>query len=139
MGAGPGLSSNSLAIDRWQLLDSEPCAFVAAPLAPELRLHHQVAPPEPVEPIQRLHRGLQEPEPHVDPRPQRSATATFTVTVDTSPVVYDLPADIATKTDPGLPTSVVTWSEPTATDNTAVASFTSTHSPATASTLQPCP
>ncbi|WP_417600174.1 HYR domain-containing protein [Pararhodobacter oceanensis] len=58
-----------------------------------------------------------------------TTTASFTVTVGDSeaPVISGMPADISVPTEAGLSTAVVTWSEPTASDNTAVASFTSTH------------
>lgn len=57
--------------------------------------------------------------------------ASFTVTVgDTEkPVISGIPGDIVTTTDPGLPTAVVSWTPPTASDNIAVTSFTSTHDP----------
>ncbi|WP_417587995.1 HYR domain-containing protein, partial [Pararhodobacter oceanensis] len=58
-----------------------------------------------------------------------TTTASFTVTVGDgeAPVISVMPADISVPTESGLSTAVVTWSEPTASDNTAVTSFTSTH------------
>ncbi|WP_205961614.1 HYR domain-containing protein [Pararhodobacter oceanensis] len=59
-----------------------------------------------------------------------TTTASFTVTVGDGeqPVIMGMPSDISMPTEVGLSTAVVTWSEPTASDNTAVTSFTSTHS-----------
>lgn len=57
-----------------------------------------------------------------------SPTSTFTF--DTNlPVISGMPADIVQGTDAGQPTAVVTWTPPTATDDVAIASFTSTHNP----------
>ena len=38
-----------------------------------------------------------------------------------------IPANITQNTDPGLPTGVVTWSEPTASDNSGSVTLTSSH------------
>ncbi|BCW87580.1 hypothetical protein sos41_07100 [Alphaproteobacteria bacterium SO-S41] len=48
-----------------------------------------------------------------------TASASFTVTVGDNqpPVLAGVPANIAVVTDTGLPTAVVTWTPPTATDN----------------------
>ena len=43
------------------------------------------------------------------------------------PVLSSIPANITQNTDPGLPTGVVTWSEPTASDNSGSVTLTSSH------------
>ena len=45
------------------------------------------------------------------------------------PIISNLPTDITKDTDSGLPTAVVTWVEPTATDNSGSQTLTSTHTP----------
>ena len=40
-----------------------------------------------------------------------------------------MPTNITVDADTGLPTAVVTWTEPTATDNSGIQTLTSTHSP----------
>ena len=59
------------------------------------------------------------------------ATASFKVTVGDgeAPVISGMPADIEVPTDPGLTTAAVSWTEPSATDNVGVTSFTTTHAP----------
>jgi len=59
-----------------------------------------------------------------------SGTCSFTITVRdvTPPVIAGRPANITVGTDAGIATALVAWTAPTATDNAAVTSFTSTHS-----------
>src|SRR5262249_39270750 len=45
------------------------------------------------------------------------------------PVIHDCPGNISIGTDAGLCSAVVSWTAPTATDNCAIATFTSDHSP----------
>ncbi|MEA1886326.1 MAG: gliding motility-associated C-terminal domain-containing protein [Bacteroidota bacterium] len=56
-----------------------------------------------------------------------------TITVDdlTDPVISDCPADIIVPADPVTCEAVVNWTEPTATDNCNLASFTGSHTPGT--------
>ncbi|XP_072026508.1 uncharacterized protein [Amphiura filiformis] len=58
------------------------------------------------------------------------AVHTFTITVldNESPSISGLPANINQSTDVGLATAVVTWSEPTASDNSGSVTFSSSHS-----------
>ena len=62
-----------------------------------------------------------------------TTTASFTVTVtdDEDPAISGMPADISKTNDAGNCSAVaLSWTEPTAADNCAIAStFTSTHSP----------
>ncbi|PHP64769.1 hypothetical protein CSC94_22470, partial [Zhengella mangrovi] len=60
-----------------------------------------------------------------------TATGSFTVTVTDgeNPVLSGLPTDITQPTDAGLATAVVTWTEPTASDNAPGVTLTSTHNP----------
>ena len=53
-------------------------------------------------------------------------TATFTVTVNDTekPVISGMPANISVNTEAGKDYATVTWTEPTATDNVGVTSFT---------------
>ena len=44
-----------------------------------------------------------------------------------NPVISDLPDDITQNTDSELSTAVVTWTEPTATDNSASVTLSSSH------------
>ena len=44
-----------------------------------------------------------------------------------NPVISDLPDDITQNTDSELSTAVVTWTEPTATDNSGSVTLTSSH------------
>ena len=46
---------------------------------------------------------------------------------DEDPVIADCPADITQDSDAGVCEAVVTWAAPTASDNCAVTTFTSTH------------
>ena len=57
------------------------------------------------------------------------STSSFTVTINEveAPVISGMPADINQTADAGLCSAAVTWTEPTASDNCNVASFTSTH------------
>ena len=48
----------------------------------------------------------------------------ITITDDEPPAISGTPADINQATDAGLCTAVVTWTEPTASDNCGIASFT---------------
>ena len=48
---------------------------------------------------------------------------------DEMPVISSTPADISQSTDATLATAVVTWSAPTANDNSGVVTLTSTHNP----------
>jgi predicted outer membrane repeat protein len=59
------------------------------------------------------------------------STASFTITVRDAelPVVSGMPANIAVNTAAGVDHANVSWTAPTATDNVAVTSFTSTHAP----------
>lgn len=54
-----------------------------------------------------------------------------TITVDdvTDPVISNCPADITVPADPVTCDAVVSWTEPTATDNCSLASFTASHAP----------
>ncbi len=45
------------------------------------------------------------------------------------PVFANIPNDKTQSTDPGLPTSVVSWTEPTASDNSGSVTQTSSHNP----------
>ena len=45
------------------------------------------------------------------------------------PVITSTPADISHSTDATVATAVVTWSSPTASDNSGVVTLTSTHDP----------
>ena len=45
------------------------------------------------------------------------------------PVITGMPSNITQNTDDSLPTAVITWNQPTATDNSASQTLTSTHSP----------
>ena len=58
-----------------------------------------------------------------------STTCTFDVIVEDNedPVIADCPADITQDSDAGVCEAVVTWAAPTASDNCAVTTFTSTH------------
>ncbi|MFO7874720.1 MAG: HYR domain-containing protein, partial [Bacteroidales bacterium] len=58
-------------------------------------------------------------------------TESFTITItDTeAPVISGMPSNITQDTDAGECGAVATWTEPTATDNCNVVSFTSTHNP----------
>ncbi|PHP66731.1 hypothetical protein CSC94_11495, partial [Zhengella mangrovi] len=60
-----------------------------------------------------------------------TATGSFKVTVTDgeNPVLSGLPTDITQPTDAGLATAVVTWTEPTASDNAPGVTLTSTHTP----------
>jgi len=56
-------------------------------------------------------------------------TCSFTVTVTDNelPVISNCPANISLNIDAGLCTAVATWTAPTATDNCAIQTFTSSH------------
>ena len=56
-----------------------------------------------------------------------SATASVTVLDTIAPAIADMPGDMTLSNDAGLCSAVATWSEPAASDNCPVASFTSTH------------
>ncbi|MGB0509718.1 MAG: HYR domain-containing protein, partial [Flavobacteriales bacterium] len=60
-----------------------------------------------------------------------TTTSSFTVIVtdDENPVISGTPTDITQDNDLGNCSAVVTWTEPTAADNCAIATFTSTHNP----------
>ena len=58
-----------------------------------------------------------------------SSTFNVTVTDDEDPAISGTPADITQTNDAGNCSAAVTWTEPTASDNCGVTSFTSTHSP----------
>ena len=45
------------------------------------------------------------------------------------PIINNTPANIIRNTDSGLPTAIVTWQEPTATDNSGSQTLTSSHHP----------
>jgi hypothetical protein len=62
-----------------------------------------------------------------------SVTSTFNVIVtdNENPTISGTPADITQNTDPGLCTTAVTWTEPTAADNCGMDTFTSSHAPGT--------
>ena len=49
------------------------------------------------------------------------------LTEDENPVITDLPDDITQNTDSELSTAVVTWTEPTATDNSGSVTLSSSH------------
>ncbi len=57
-----------------------------------------------------------------------TVTASFSVTIEDgeAPAIVGLPADIATNTDPGASTAVVTWTPPTVDDNAPGATITQT-------------
>ena len=59
-----------------------------------------------------------------------SSTASFDITVtdDEDPSISGMPADITQTADAGLCSAVITWADPSAADNCAVATFTSSHS-----------
>jgi hypothetical protein len=59
------------------------------------------------------------------------ATASFIVTVsdDEAPIITGMPADITATTDQGQTYATVTWTPPTATDNTGIANLTTSHAP----------
>ena len=59
----------------------------------------------------------------------QTVTCTFDVIVEDNedPVIADCPADITQDSDAGVCEAVVTWAAPTASDNCAVTTFTSTH------------
>ena len=61
--------------------------------------------------------------------PAIQAVQTAAVDDVTDPVIHDCPSNIVVNADAGGCTAQVWWTEPTATDNCTVASFTSTHSP----------
>ena len=46
-----------------------------------------------------------------------------------SPIISNLTTNITVDTDIGMSTAVVTWTEPTATDNSGIQTLTATHSP----------
>ena len=46
-----------------------------------------------------------------------------------SPIISNMPTNITVDTDIGMPTAVVTWTEPTATDNSGIQTLTATHRP----------
>ena len=48
---------------------------------------------------------------------------------DEKPVISSTPADISQSADATVATAVVTWSPPTASDNSGVVTLTSTHNP----------
>ena len=48
------------------------------------------------------------------------------------PIINNTPANIIQNTDSGLPTAIVTWQEPTATDNSGSQTLTSSHQPGSA-------
>ncbi|MGK0189391.1 MAG: hypothetical protein ACI9R3_005208 [Verrucomicrobiales bacterium] len=58
-----------------------------------------------------------------------ATTAAFTVTVadQETPLITGVPTDIDQLTDAGKPTAVVTWTEPSASDNVGVTLFSPTH------------
>jgi hypothetical protein len=64
-------------------------------------------------------------------------TASFTVTVadGEAPVLIGMPVNRTVNTDAGLPTAVLTWAVPTATDNSGVVTVTRTAGPAPGSAL----
>ena len=45
-----------------------------------------------------------------------------------NPTIQNVPSDVTRATDSGLSTALVTWAEPTATDNTGSVTLTSSHS-----------
>ena len=49
-----------------------------------------------------------------------------------NPIISNMPTNITVDTDIGMPTAVVTWTEPTATDNSGIQTLTATHSPGSA-------
>ena len=63
--------------------------------------------------------------------PCGTATCTFTVTVEDTedPVISGCPSDITVDNDSGKCGAVVTWDEPTASDNCGIESFTSNYEP----------
>ena len=67
------------------------------------------------------------PDLPIGPNPQPPAPP---AAADTQPPTIDnCPADIVTVNEPGLISAVVTWLEPTASDNVNVATFTASHTP----------
>ena len=56
-------------------------------------------------------------------------TNIFLHTDNESPIITNIPDDIFQNTDNGLPTAIVDWIEPIATDNSGIQTLTSTHSP----------
>ena len=44
-----------------------------------------------------------------------------------NPTIINTPANVTQRTDKGLSTAVVTWTEPTATDNSGSVTLTSSH------------
>ena len=45
------------------------------------------------------------------------------------PIIVNISSNITQSTDNGLPTALVTWTEPTAVDNSGIQTLTSTHIP----------
>ena len=60
-----------------------------------------------------------------------TSTCTFNVTVNDTedPVISGCPSDITVDNDPGICGAAVSWTEPTASDNCGIDTFTSDHSP----------
>ena len=46
-----------------------------------------------------------------------------------NPVIFGVPSDIVQSTDPNKATAAVTWTPPTASDNSGLVSLTSSHDP----------
>jgi hypothetical protein len=53
---------------------------------------------------------------------------TVTILENIDPIIHNMPADITLVADQGFAHATVSWTEPTATDNVGVSSFTSDHS-----------
>ena len=58
---------------------------------------------------------------------QTTSSFTVTVTDDEAPAIAGMPTNINISNDAGICGAVATWTDPTATDNCGVASFTGTH------------
>ncbi|XP_033097160.1 mucin-12-like [Anneissia japonica] len=58
-------------------------------------------------------------------------TFTITITDDEPPTINNGPLDITSSTDQGEPDTTISWTEPTATDNSGNVTLTSNHSPNT--------
>jgi hypothetical protein len=60
---------------------------------------------------------------------QTCACFNITVSDNEAPVISNVPADISVGTDAGQNYATVLWTEPTASDNAGIASFTASHNP----------
>ena len=53
----------------------------------------------------------------------------FTFTDNEKPIISGLPTNIIQDIDSGLPTAIIDWTEPSATDNSGSQTLTSSHTP----------